>query len=262
MFVINKKNKMKSQNYVTESSSNSDHGEKFYEWLAGLIDGDGCFLLSKKGYASLEITMEIRDKHCLYQIKQKFGGSVKCKSGINYLRYRLHHKKGLLDLIDSVNGRIRNPVRLLQYSKICDKYGIPVIYPNPLSYNNGWLTGFIDSDGSIYINLLSDQILISITQKNKLLLDPLIPLYGGSIYLHSKSLAFKWVVFRKSEIIQLLDYFKNYPLRSAKKNRVFLISKYFEYRKLKAHLATPDSILGKQWINFIKNWKSYTGDPK
>ena len=39
---------------------------KFNEWLAGLIDGDGCFQLSKKGYASLEITMELRDKHCLF----------------------------------------------------------------------------------------------------------------------------------------------------------------------------------------------------
>jgi hypothetical protein len=43
----------------------------FNQCLAGLIDGDDCFLLSKKGYASLEIVMEIRDKHCLYLIKQK-----------------------------------------------------------------------------------------------------------------------------------------------------------------------------------------------
>ena len=35
---------------------------QFQEWLAGLIDADGCFLLSKKGYAALEITMDIRDK--------------------------------------------------------------------------------------------------------------------------------------------------------------------------------------------------------
>jgi len=35
--------------------------KKFHQWLAGLIDGDGCFLLSKKGYASLEIVMETRD---------------------------------------------------------------------------------------------------------------------------------------------------------------------------------------------------------
>lgn len=30
-----------------------DSDERFYEWLAGYIDGDGCFLFSKKGYTSL-----------------------------------------------------------------------------------------------------------------------------------------------------------------------------------------------------------------
>jgi len=107
------------------------------QWLAGLIDGDGCFQLSKKGYASLDIVMETRDKHCLYQVKQRFGGSVKLRSGVKWLRYRLHHKKGLLDLIDAVNGEIRNPVRLLQLNKICENYNIPFIHPSPLTYDNG-----------------------------------------------------------------------------------------------------------------------------
>jgi hypothetical protein len=40
-------------------------------------------LLSKKGYASLEITMEVRDKNCLFQIKDRYGGSVKLKQGVN-----------------------------------------------------------------------------------------------------------------------------------------------------------------------------------
>lgn len=124
--------------------------DSFYEWLAGLIDGDGCFQLSKKGYASLEIVMDIRDKHCLYLIKQKFGGSVKLRSGIKFLRYRLHHKEGLLNLINSVNGLIRNPNRMVQLNKICDKYNIIFKFPECLTYNNGWLAGFIDSDGSIY----------------------------------------------------------------------------------------------------------------
>jgi hypothetical protein len=47
-----------------------------------LIDGDGYFGLSKAGYACLEIVMDIRDKHCLYQIKEKFGGSIKIKSDV------------------------------------------------------------------------------------------------------------------------------------------------------------------------------------
>jgi hypothetical protein len=81
--------------------------------------------------------MELRDKHCLYQIKDKFGGSVKLRAGDNHLRYRLHHKAGLLNLINAVNGFIRNPVRILQLGKICDKYGINLIDSQPLTYNSG-----------------------------------------------------------------------------------------------------------------------------
>jgi len=88
---------------------------------------------SKKGYSSLEIVMELRDKHCLYQIKDKFGGSVKLRAGNNHLRYRLHHKTGMLNLIHSINGLIRNPARILQLGKICDNYGIKLIDPKPLT---------------------------------------------------------------------------------------------------------------------------------
>ena|SRR4051794_13838423 len=49
----------------------NDTCNNFNQWLAGLIDGDGCFQLSKKGYASLEIVMEIRDKPCCLSNKTK-----------------------------------------------------------------------------------------------------------------------------------------------------------------------------------------------
>ena len=43
--------------------------------------------------------MDIRDEHCLQQIKQIYGGSLKLRSGAKAIRYRLHHKSGLLKLI-------------------------------------------------------------------------------------------------------------------------------------------------------------------
>lgn len=228
----------------------------FNEWLGGLIDGNGCFLLSKKGYASLEITMETRDKHCLYLIKQKFGGSVKLKSGVNWLRYRLHHKKGLLDLINAVNGEIRNPVRLLQLNNICEKYGIHLIQPKPLTYNNGWLSGFFDSDGSVYLNLESAQLFITASQKNRFILDSLTELYGGTIYIQKDS--FKWMIYKQQEILALLDnYFKQFPSRSAKHNRLKLIKRYYELRTFKAHLATQNSVLGKAWKKLLIKWTNY-----
>jgi hypothetical protein len=241
------------ENISNKSSNNQD--VNFNQWLAGLIDGDGCFLLSKKGYASLEIVMETRDKHCLYLIKQKFGGSIKLKSGINFVRYRLHHQKGLLNLIEAINGEIRNPVRLIQLNKICDKYNILLNQPSILTYYNGWFSGFFDSDGSVYLNLKSSQLFITASQKNKFILEPLVNLYGGTLYIQKES--FKWSIFRKSEIINLLDYFKKCPPKSAKINRLLAIKRYHELRALKAHLATDNSILGKAWKKFLIRWDKW-----
>lgn len=231
--------------------------KKFNEWLAGFIDGDGCFLLSKKGYAALEITVEVRDKNCLFQIKDRYGGSIKLKQGCNWLRYRLHNYLGLINLINGVNGLIRNPIRLLQLSKICEKYNINLIYPTQLNYFDGWLSGMIDSDGSIYLNSNSVQIFITISQKNKLLLDLLIPLYGGTIYTLSKTNAFKWVVYRKDEVLNLLSYLKKNPLKSKKMVRIRLIPKIYEAYSNSGHLLTDKSIYGKIWKILLNKWDNY-----
>lgn len=227
----------------------------FNQWLAGLIDGDGCFLLSKKGYASLEIVAHVRDKNCLFQIKNRCGGSIKVRNNLNHLRYRLHHKKGLLDLISRVNGEIRNPIRLLQLNRICENYNIDLIQPNPLTYFNGWFSGFFDSDGSVYLNLNSSQMFITASQKNKFLLDIISELYGGSVYTEKTS--FKWFLYKKSEVLTLLEYFITCPCRSAKLNRIKAIKKYYELRDLKAHLAKETSILGKIWQKYLVKWDKW-----
>jgi len=240
-----------------KESNNQSSIHSFNEWLAGVIDGDGCFLLSKKGYANLEICIQLRNVRCLNIIKHKFGGSIKVRANQNHLRYRLHHKKGLLYLISCINGLIRNPIRILQLVKICEKYNIPFYYPEKLTYNNGWLSGFFDSDGSVYLNLEAAQVYITAGQKNKLLLDPLKDIYGGSIYLYKGPEHFKWVVYRKNEIIQLLGYFKLYQPRSGKLARISLIPKYYELRKIGAHRASVNSVLGQAWKQFLIKWDNF-----
>lgn len=233
--------------------------DQFKEWLAGLIDGNGCFQLSKKGYASLEITMELRDKHCLYQVKERYGGSAKVKSGVNWVRYRLHHRKGLMTLLQDVNGLIRNPVRIIQFHRLSLNYGIEYKEPSPLIRESGWLSGFFDADGSVYLNPQSAQIFISVSQKSNSLLDSLAKLYGGKVYVQSKTQSFKWVVYRKEEILRLSqDYFIFCPSRSSKHARLKLIPRYFRLRGKKAHLAGPYTLLGKLWKNFLRDWDKYS----
>jgi ubiquinol-cytochrome c reductase cytochrome b subunit len=81
--------------------------------------------------------MDIRDEHALHIIKNVYGGSVKLVSGAKALRYSLRHKEGFLALVNDINGEIRNSYRLIQLNKICIKYGITLIYPEKLTYENG-----------------------------------------------------------------------------------------------------------------------------
>jgi hypothetical protein len=232
--------------------------KKWNEWLSGLIDGDGSFLLSKKGYASLEITMDIRDEHALQIIKNVYGGSIKLRSGTNALRYRLHHKKGLLNLINDVNGEIRNSNRLVQLNKICNKYNLNLIYPLKLTFNNSWLAGFFDADGSVTINQTNTQLSITISQKTAELLKPLVEIYGGNIYIdRGSSQSFKWYITKKELIINLLNYFKLNPSKSEKKNRLHLIPKYYELKEIKGHKALIGTNLEKAWKYFFTKWLNY-----
>jgi hypothetical protein len=105
--------------------------------LAGLIDGDGQFQTTKKGFSSLKIVMGIKDKYTLYELKHKYGGYIKPISGSNSLKYKLQNSKGLFNLIRDVNGLIRNPTRMLQLNRICLKYNINLLEPKPLTYYNG-----------------------------------------------------------------------------------------------------------------------------
>lgn len=230
---------------------------KFIQWLAGLIDGDGCFQLSKKGYASFEITKDLRDKKALYLIKQKYGGSVKLRSGAKAKRYRLHHKEGLQKLINDLNGHIRNPIRLLQLNKIGEKYNIIIHFSNSsLFFFNAWFSGFFDVHGNI--TLSPNGINLSINNNEKYLLDNIMNIYGGNIsFTNLTGRSFIWQINKKTDILTKVSYFQICPSFSAKMNRIRLIPLYFELKEKKAHLANINSINGKLWLNFKNKWDKW-----
>ena len=203
--------------------------------------------------------MDIRDEHALLMIKNVYGGSIKLRSGVNALRYRLHHKSGLLRLIEDVNGSIRHSNRLIQLNNICLKYGLILRLPDKLTFNDGWLSGIFDADGTVTINQSNNnQLSISVSQKTSELLNPLIELYGGNVYIdRGNTLSFKWYVSKREMIIQLIEYFKLYPCRSAKKMRLHLIPKYYELKDIKADKAPIDTYLYKAWQYFINKWLKY-----
>uniref|UniRef100_UPI0030E441BE hypothetical protein n=1 Tax=Dematophora necatrix TaxID=2751867 RepID=UPI0030E441BE len=228
------------------SNKSSDLSQiSFNEWLSGLIDGKGQFFKSKKGYANFKIVMKEEDKLALYNLKHKFGGSIKKISSETKLKYKLQHKKGLIQLINSVNGLIRNPARMLELNRVCLLYNIEFKMAEPLTYLNGWFSGFLDSDGSIHFNVKSNQLILSVTQKNKYLLDPIRDLYSGRIKLLKSKEAFEYCIYRKLEILNLIDnYFIKYPLKSSKRHKLELIKQLFSLDVKTVYPSLNGQILG------------------
>jgi hypothetical protein len=220
-----------------KQNKNSEKEEFWNQYLAGLINGDGTLLISKLGYASLEITMDISDEHALQKIKQVLGGSVKARTNAKAFRYRVHHKKGILDLISRINGKIRQTNRKVQLEKICNLYDIACQPLSMLTQQNGWFAGFFDADGSLGFSLKKGwpQLVISAAQKNHVDLLPFQEVFGGIIRLDKRSNAFKWEIYTEKSILNFYYYCQKHPLHSHKKKRMFLVPRFFELRKIRAY---------------------------
>ena len=231
---------------------------KIRQWIAGVIDGDGNFHISKKGYVELSVVMGPRDIACLYKMKQRYGGSVKATSHARAVRFRLHHKAGILQVINDVNGLILNPVRYLQLKKVCNIYNIDVLPSVILEYNSAYLSGLFDSDGSVYYNKQSMQVFITVSQKGRELLDILVPVFGGVVRPSNKNAtAFKWTVSKKQDILNLIDnYFHWNNCVSAKNKKFGLVKQFYYLASIGALKAPEDSVLGKSFSQFVDRWEA------
>ncbi len=244
---------------TTRATSFDDKNIKFNQWLAGLIDGDGSLLVNKKGYTSSEITVALADERMLRIIQNKLGGSIKPRSGVKAIRWRLHNKIGMLDLITRINGYIRHTGRLVQLNRVCGVLGINLLSPDTLHNKHAWFAGFFDADGTIgyYFkgSKANPELTISVT--NKLHADVIYfsNVFAGNIYFDSAQNGYyKWSVQSEELINSFLEYTKVCPVQSIKRNRLFLIKEYYRLINLKAYKATEDSVIYKAWLEFNNKW--------
>jgi Holliday junction resolvase RusA-like endonuclease len=79
---------------------------------------------------------------------------------------------------------------------------------------------------------------------------------GGKIYFDKAGYgSYKWSIQSQIEIENFLNYIKLFPSRSFKKQRLFLIPKFYELKKLKAYKQNSANVLNKAWTKFNIDWK-------
>lgn len=142
--------------------------EIYLDWLAGFIDGDGCFCISKKNYPSLEITVHLKEVQVLYKIQTLLGGYINHRKNVNAVRYRLHSIHGIRNALYFLEGRLQHPVRIAQFERVKAILNIKKSQSIDLiSFSSAWLTGFIDAEGSFNCNQKTFQLSFSIGQKDE-----------------------------------------------------------------------------------------------
>ena len=262
------------------------------DWFAGLVDGDGCFYINKKNEISFELTTHIIDSRVLYNVKHTLkGGSVKLRSGSKSIRYRVKKHAIICDIILRLNGKLQNPNRLNQLQKVCQQLNI--YYQSPpkrIASDNSYLSGLIDSDGTISISISHssqedsqkggtmgkrirlqnsrgfNQIYLKVTSIHKSNIVFIQQSYKiGAIRQEkvnksnkSPNIKYHWILSSAKDFHFIYAYLKKHPLRSVKMHRIRLALLYFHYKKLKYHLKNSETVEYKIWSKFCKSWFKYS----
>ena len=148
-----------SSNYTI---SKNNINKEFAHYIAGLIEGDGTIHVAKskrsvKGninYPSIQIVFHVKNLPLALLIQKELGhGSICRKKGVNAYIYTINNFKGLKVMIDLLNGNLKTNKlfalhRLIDWhnedkTTCIEKKGLntePIL-------SNGWLSGFIESNG-------------------------------------------------------------------------------------------------------------------
>lgn len=212
-----------------------------FKWLAGLIDADGGFYISRGQYVSCEITMHEKEVQTLHFIKKFLGGSVNLRVRKKAYRWRLHKRAPLEKLLHQVNGSFQTKRVQRQFMNACQVYKITPLAPENLTLESAWLSGFFSGDGSFSINMTARyQPSASIAQAENHILEKVALLLGGKVY-YDKSWNgwIWWVDLRTNHLI--LDYLQNYSMNNpTKQARLKSMIRFLGYLERGLH-KDPDS---------------------
>ena len=154
-------------------------------WFVGFTEGDGSFVVAKRGDISFVITQDTRDIQVLYMIQQVLGFGKVVKQGITTSRFIVQDKKGLYLLCHMLNGNLVTHTKHLSYKLFLSsfneysnkgKLNFENIQFNPKiivpSLEDSWISGFVDSEGCFSVTIYSKtnaySIIFDLSQKASL----------------------------------------------------------------------------------------------
>lgn len=237
--------------------------KEFLEWFIGFSEGEGSFILAKRGDLSFVITQSTSDVQILNYIKNNLGfGKVIIQSSKQKThRFIVQDIKNLFLICLLFNGNMVFPTRNARFltflsflnEKLLKKNQTPI---NPLndcvspSLNDAWIAGITDGEGSFTASILSNssayRIRYILTQKweaNKPVLEYIMNLFNdnsgsilGAVVPHSSPNVFEYRVNGVKNCKWLFFYFDKYGLYTKKKDS------YYKWKILHSRLENKDHL--------------------
>lgn len=249
---------------------------KFWNWFAGVLDGDGNFDIrkspsnGKKVVKQITIKLHNRDIRILTRILNYLHmGRIRSDKNKPYSIFIVSTKESMNYILNGVNGLIR--LKVPSFKQACVLSNIGYIEPDyNIALYDPYFSGLVDTDGSVVFNYSGNRIECNLEFKyneysSKLNFNNTIPKCKPYIIKRSKSSnmqgskQFLSIAFKFQNVNAMLfiyDYFMHNRLYCDMKfYRVTKIKPFIEIRKYKT--SPINSIEHKIYSDFVINWIKY-----
>lgn len=247
--------------YYSGPSETKRHALERYRdlyWVIGLFEAEG-ILLVNNGRIYIGLCQLTKNIKVLYKVQSILGmGKIRVRKDSRYSDWKLkaHY---VIKFIDLINGRLITNKYNAQLIDLIDfvniKYSINIKYLGPglLTKNNAWLTGFVEGDGNFNVQIRPHTVTvrISITQKEKHVLDLINELFPGSISAsNNPRMHLKYSAGSINTRNNWIRYFTKFSFKG---------NKNIQYiRWLKCHNLVIRSLhKTEEGLNQIKHWRSF-----
>jgi Cytochrome C and Quinol oxidase polypeptide I/LAGLIDADG endonuclease/LAGLIDADG-like domain len=226
------------------------NNEQLGHYLAGLIDGDGHFSNAQQ----LVIVFSSPDAFLAYYLKKRLGfGNVKKIDNKNAYLLIISNKKGILKILNLINGKLRTKNKFDQvgknilshknYTEIKENINFTLNLTNDL--NNHWLAGFSDADASFQIKIINRtnrnnaeiRLNYQIDQKKNDILILIKNYIGGNIGYRKSQDTYYYESTSFGSAKNVINYFDKFNLQSRKHISYLRWRKVYRLIQNKEHLT-------------------------
>jgi hypothetical protein len=250
--------------------------ENFKSYLAGLLEGDGSFVVpsnlrdtkNRLQYAKIKVAFHIDDKPLAECLRLYYGGHF--EEHEHFVVWTITKKDQILIICSDINGFLRTPKihnfsRLIAFLKKQDSsidFEVLPLDESPIG-SNAWLSGFSDADSNFNLNIherkngqkrvqlffrievkeFFDRHLI-VNSKNCSTFTPICntiaELFNLGVYHRVRENKYYSIIISTTSVntnAKVVEYFEKYPLFSSKHLNFLGWKKIHEMQEKKQHLT-------------------------